>query len=296
MQDPEFEFGGGASNSATSGGFGPNQVSAILGLGLVAIVVYLIVGRAKRVVTGTMLLLTLFLARQCLITLSRGGVYMALGAVAAASFYLLRDRAYRGKLLAAGAVVGAILVFVVIPRLEAITGGVLVSRFENTSGTGRELLIKADLESWAENPVLGVGPGLGGKNRLKYFHVPTAHTEYTRMLAEHGLLGLVSLVLLGAMAVRSVREPEDAAGQGRLRGLSRLRALLHDGERDAVCGPGVCLRSLQRDAGRCQTQCPRRRAAASARRPSRRRREFHESDQPRLARRGLPCRPDPRAS
>ena len=213
LQDPEFDFYGGSSNATTSGGFGPNQVSAILGLGLVAIVVYLILGRAKRVVTGTMLLLMLFLARQCLITMSRGGIYMALGAVAAASFYLLQERAYRRKLLAAGAVIGVILVFVVIPRLEAITGGVLVSRFENTSGTGRELLIKGDLESWSQNPLLGVGPGMGGANRLKYFTVSAAHTEYTRLLAEHGLLGLVCLVLLGAMAVRNVRDQKTRQGK-----------------------------------------------------------------------------------
>ena len=206
LQDPDFEFYGGSSNATTSGGFGPNQVSAILGLGIVAILVYLIVAKASRVLSGAMLFLTLLLLRQCLITLSRGGIYMALGAVAAASFYLLRERAYRRKLLAGGAVVAVILIVVVIPRLQAMTGGVLVSRFENTSGTGRELLIKGDLDSWSQNPLLGVGPGMGGANRLKYFSVPTAHTEYTRLLAEHGLLGLVSLVLLGAMAVRNIRD------------------------------------------------------------------------------------------
>jgi hypothetical protein len=45
---------------------------------------------------------------------------------------------------------------------------------------------------------------MGGKNRLKYFHVATAHTEYSRMLAEHGLLGLMALGLMGWMAYRNV--------------------------------------------------------------------------------------------
>ena len=113
---------------------------------------------------------------------------MACGSIAAASFYLFRDRAYRGKLLAAGVVVGAHPGPGRDPRLQAITGGVLVSRFENTSGTGRELLIKGDMDSWSESPVLGVGPGMGGANRLKYFDVPTAHTEYTRCWASTGFL------------------------------------------------------------------------------------------------------------
>lgn len=213
LADPEFDFYGGSSNAAASGGFGPNQVSAILGLGLVAIGVYLVAGKNKRIVTGAMFVLTLFLARQCLITLSRGGVYMACGAAAAASFYLFRDKTYRKKLLVGGAVLGAALAFVVIPRLQAITGGVLVSRFENTSGTGRELLIKGDMDSWSQNPVLGVGPGMGGANRLKYFDVPTAHTEYTRLVAEHGILGFVSLILMAAMAVRAVRIQRTAQGK-----------------------------------------------------------------------------------
>ncbi len=220
LEDPDFDFYGGSSNAAASGGFGPNQVSAILGLGLVAIMVYLIAAKNKRIVTGTMFVLALVLARQCLITLSRGGVYMACGSGMAAAFYLLREKASRGKLLLGAAALGAILALVVIPRLQAMTGGVLVSRFENTSGTGRELLIKGDMDSWSENPVLGVGPGMGGANRLKYFNVPTAHTEYTRLVAEHGILGLVSLILIGVMAVRAVK------GERSLRGKAISAALL----------------------------------------------------------------------
>ena len=61
LADPEFDFYGGSSNAAASGGFGPNQVSAILGLGIVAIGVYLVAGKPKRIVTAAMLVLTLFL-------------------------------------------------------------------------------------------------------------------------------------------------------------------------------------------------------------------------------------------
>ncbi len=213
LQDPEFAFYGGASNSATSGGFGPNQVSAALGLGILAVIAYLMLGVKKRPVVGAMFLIILFLIRQCLVTLSRGGIYMAVGGLGAASLFLMKDHAMRKKLIL-GVVLGGLVVgLVVIPRLQAITGGVLVSRFENTSGTGRDLLIKADLRSWSENPVLGVGPGRGETNRLKYFHTGEAHTEYTRMVGEHGLLGLVSLVALGLIAVRSVRAQDTLRGK-----------------------------------------------------------------------------------
>ena len=208
LADPDFEFYGGSSNAATSGGFGPNQVSAILGLGMVAIFLYLVAGKPKRVVTGTMLVLFLFLTRQCLITLSRGGLWMTIGAVGAASVFLIKDPLYRKRLAVGLVVVGAIILLVVIPRLDAITGGVLVTRLENTAGTGREELIRGDMESWESSPLLGVGPGMGGANRLKYFDVPTAHTEFTRMVAEHGVLGLVSLIVLGFIALRAIREPK----------------------------------------------------------------------------------------
>lgn len=109
--------------------------------------------------------------------------------------------------------IGAVVALVIIPRLQAVTGGVLVSRFENTGSTGRDLLIKADLQSWSQNPLLGIGPGLGEPNRLRYFHAGAAHTEYSRMLAEHGLLGVFSLIVLGAIGFRSVREQSSLKGK-----------------------------------------------------------------------------------
>ncbi len=46
--------------------------------------------------------------------------------------------------------------------------------------------------------ITGVGPGSANKLREQYGYtkVAAAHTEYTRMLAEHGLLGLLSMILL----------------------------------------------------------------------------------------------------
>ena len=151
LEDPEFGFAGGSSNAVSSGGFGPNQVSAALGLGMVAILIYILL-KPPRIVTAIMLAMFLFLARQCLITLSRGGMYMAAGAVVAAAAFLVQDPALRRRFLVGTVVVGAVLYFLVIPRLETMTGGVLVSRFENTSGTGRELLIKGDLEQLDAEP------------------------------------------------------------------------------------------------------------------------------------------------
>jgi len=193
------------SNAIGSGGFGPNQVSAVLGLGILAAVFWLVVGAGNTVASGALAVLVLFLFRQCVVTFSRGGLYMAVGGILAAAFYLARDRRTRWRLLGAAAVILPILVFVIWPRLESMTSGVIGERFGDTQLTGRDLLIKGDLESWSENIVLGVGPGMGGPNRLKYFHVSSAHTEYTRLVGEHGMLGLAALVLLGLMTLRNIR-------------------------------------------------------------------------------------------
>ncbi len=199
--DEEF---GNQANRAASGGFGPNQVSAVLGLGILCVFFILLIGVGNTIASASLVLLTLFLIRQCAITFSRGGLWMASAGILSAAFYLARDRRTRLRLIGVAVVVIPLLVFVVWPRLEEMTGGKIGDRFANTDSTGRDLLVQGDLVTWSENPVLGAGPGMGGKNRLKYFHVATAHTEYSRMLAEHGLLGLMALGLMGWMAYRNV--------------------------------------------------------------------------------------------
>jgi hypothetical protein len=193
-----------ASNRAASGGFGPNQVSATLGLAIICVFLIMALGVGSIIAQGSLVLLTLFLIRQAAITFSRGGLWMAGAGILSAAFYLARDKKTRLRLLGVAVIVAPLLIFVIWPRLEAMTGGKIGDRFANTDSTGRDLLVKGDLLTWSENPVLGAGPGMGGKNRLKYFHVQTAHTEYSRMLAEHGILGLLALFLMGWMAFSNI--------------------------------------------------------------------------------------------
>jgi O-antigen ligase len=57
-----------------------------------------------------------------------------------------------------------------------------------------------------DNPAAGVGPGVGPYVRASYGGFRAAsHTEYTRMLGEHGILGLLSLACLLYVAVRAFR-------------------------------------------------------------------------------------------
>ena len=87
------------SNFATSGGFGPNQVSSVLGLGGLLIVLCLLAGKANKWLKASLFALLLLFIVQSAMTFSRGGLYNAGGALLAASVYLLRDSRTRRLLL-----------------------------------------------------------------------------------------------------------------------------------------------------------------------------------------------------
>jgi hypothetical protein len=48
-----------------------------------------------------------------------------------------------------------------------------------------------------------VGLGQARRYHIAFFRSASAHTEYTRILAEHGLLGLVAFALVAAIAWRA---------------------------------------------------------------------------------------------
>ncbi|MCH7525118.1 MAG: phosphate/phosphite/phosphonate ABC transporter substrate-binding protein, partial [Bacteroidetes bacterium] len=74
---------GTASNIATSGGFGPNQVSTILGLGIFAIVVRLFLKSPSMFVKLLNLTILGAMTFRAIVTFSRGGVFAAIIVVAA---------------------------------------------------------------------------------------------------------------------------------------------------------------------------------------------------------------------
>jgi O-antigen ligase len=193
---------GNESNFVTSGGFGPNQVSAALGLGALLALLCVLTDKRKWTFRVLMLGVTLWLATQSALTFSRGGLYTAAGAAVLGILYLSRDARARIKIVLVAAVLFVVVSYVVLPRLDAFTGGALSARFENTDSTGRNTIAQADLQIWAQNPVFGIGPGESKMEHAQYYRRIATHTEYTRLLAEHGLLGLAAGLLLLIMAAQ----------------------------------------------------------------------------------------------
>jgi hypothetical protein len=144
------------------------------------------------------------LLAQSALTYSRGGLYNAVGAVVLAVLLLLRNSRARITLLAVAIPLFVVGHFLVFPWIDSLTNGTLFERFQDTSLTGRDMLIQADLQTWMKNLAWGAGPGRSALMYVALFRDSASHTEFSRMLAEHGMLGLASLVALVVMVLRNI--------------------------------------------------------------------------------------------
>jgi O-antigen ligase len=192
------------SNLATSGGFGPNQVSAALGLGALLCFVALLQGSGSKSVRLFLGLLLIAFAAQSALTFSRGGLFMAFASAMLTSLFIIRNPRARVRLLVLGLLLFLVGSYVVLPKLEAFTRGNLITRFQNTSSTRRNVIAGDDLKTWEQNPILGVGPGQAKYRHESFRRVVAAHTEFSRLLAEHGSFGFAALVLLLFAASRTI--------------------------------------------------------------------------------------------
>jgi len=194
------------SNFITSGGFGPSQVSAILSLG--AFFLFLLATlqtswyRRFLPLGGALALATL-----SALTFSRGGVYNLAAGLFVFLAFSIRNNRLRNTfilLLFFGYIVGTYSIY---PKLDEFTGGMLMKRFADTQLTGRWEIMLSNLMVWQQNPLLGAGPGMAVYMGYTMIGISAgAHTEYSRLLAEHGILGLVALFLLIIMALSALRK------------------------------------------------------------------------------------------
>ena len=198
---------GTTSNFETSGGFGPNQVSTILGLGVFIFFVQLVFNSKSRVLQIVNAVMIVVLAFRGLVTFSRGGMLTAIMMVFVLFIiiYFKANSKTKPK-------IGIIIMLSFIIGLgvwgysSLQTNGLINKRYANEDAlgrqkksklAGREILIETELQMFLDNPLLGVGVGRGKAIRKKETGIDLAsHDEITRMLAEHGSLGLLDLIIL----------------------------------------------------------------------------------------------------
>ncbi len=211
---------GTESNEATSGGFGPNQVSSMLGFGAFAAFACFLLFRNTAKFKIYLGLAMLLLTAQSVMTFSRGGMYNAVGA----GFILVLFRAGNLKVAAKRLfpIIAAAIFFllVIFPVLNQMTGGKLQERFSDPGTTQRSEIIESDFAILQENPVLGIGVGEAKQYRKRFLEFRAAsHTEFSRLLSEHGSLGIMALLCLLVVTVFNIRRQESNIGKAFVAGL-----------------------------------------------------------------------------
>jgi O-antigen ligase len=204
------------SNFVTSGGFGPNQISTVLGLAALFAFLVSIDRSTPQLLRWLTSGATLIFLMQSAMTFSRGGLYTAAFAATLAAVVMTVGRGKQQRGRSRGIIVLVLvtiaLIGVVLPRLNQFTQGALTARLKETTTSGRDELVREDLQVWAEHPILGGGPD--ATVRYRTLREGTSHTEYSRLLAEHGLFGALAMATLFFMCMGRLlraRDPRERA-------------------------------------------------------------------------------------
>ncbi|WP_308992634.1 O-antigen ligase family protein [Mariniflexile litorale] len=198
---------GTGSNYAASGGFGPNQVATVLGLGMFVFSIRFFAQSPSMFLKVINVLFFFFISYRAIITFSRGGVITALFMIAAFVFFYFKKVNVFNKLRISRLVLIFVGVGFSIWLYSSLqTSGFIDKRYANQDALGREKedvttgrtdLISFELNEFLNNPIVGVGVGKIKELREKKEGVLAAsHNEMSRILSEHGLLGLIALFIL----------------------------------------------------------------------------------------------------
>lgn len=195
-----------SGNYAATGGFGPNQISTVMGMGAFLLVSRLFTVKNKLINFIDLVLLTM-ISYRAVITFSRGGVFTSIACIIAfiGFLYYKQDRLGRAKINFKIFVVGFSMLGVWL-FTSAATFGLIGNRYANENAlgekkgdisTGRVELVETELEGFYHHPVVGIGVGKGQEYREENLGmVINSHNEVSRLLAEHGMFGVLAILIL----------------------------------------------------------------------------------------------------
>jgi len=254
------------SNFALSGGFGPNQVSLVLGLGGFAALWCVLEAKKGSSLRMPMFIIMIWLAVQSALTFSRGGFLGAAGASAVAIGFLMTVPQIRKQLFVVVALVVVLGTWVIWPMLQDFTGGAIADRYGETDMTGREIYGRQDLATFEEHPLFGVGPG---RSAFEHTGGAVTHTEFTRLLAEHGSFGVFSIAMMVAAFLYNIyrgptaREKALAASVMVWTLLYMSNAAMRTGAPSYMFGLGFCTFAWRPTVARSSARAARRLLASS---------------------------------
>lgn len=198
---------GTASNAAASGGFGPNQVATILGLGMFTMVVRIFLQSPNLFIKLLNIGILCAMAYRGIVTFSRGGIFAA-GIVIAAflTIYFFKVSAKRQGEIILSSILFIIALIITWNISSSQTYGLIDKRYANQDAQGREKtdlttgrvdLFIEEIDGFVNNPFLGIGASRVKDVRVEQSgnHLPS-HNEIGRLLSEHGILGVIILAIL----------------------------------------------------------------------------------------------------
>jgi hypothetical protein len=224
IRTPEFdeiEFNLGA-NFDTAGGFGSNQVATVLGAGLFLSFLFWYLRRytsGYRMIDSVILLGFAF---QGFLTFSRGGMIGGMISILALILFFSSENSSANNFGITVSKFNKLLIpifvlFMSFILADNLTGGLLSLRYLGESGvtlagtkekninnltTGRYDILMGDIELWERYPIFGTGVGASAFLRNDDHRQVAAHVEMSRLLAEHGVLGLGFILVLSILIGR----------------------------------------------------------------------------------------------
>lgn len=197
-----------SSNPATSGGFGPNQVATVLGIGMFIFFTRLIIASKTKLLFIINLIILFNIVYRGLVTFSRGG--MLTGFVMIALFLIML---YKDVSSYARSRLYILFVFMLVAFVltwlytSSQTGGLIDKRYANKDATGRmkesqftgrEDIWNSEIAAFEDHPVFGAGvaKGLEIRELATGGLIVVSHNEITRTLAEHGTMGIIALLIV----------------------------------------------------------------------------------------------------
>ena len=198
--------------------------------------------KRSHLLRGGFVVIGLWLLAQSALTFSRTGLYLFFAALGVATPFLIQSKS-RGLRFLLLLIVVAGISWAILPMLDAFTGGQLIERFKDRRLTGRDEIPMAELQLWQQKPVFGNGVGMSMYYRSAMTHqeVPASHTEYTRLLAEHGLLGAGALAALLVMTAQAFLRAQGSWAKATVAALSVWSFLFMAGTSRRLVAPAFLL-------------------------------------------------------
>ncbi len=198
---------GTGSNTELSGGFGPNQVSTVLGLGMFVFFSRILLVSKSKLIFIANLGVALLISYRGLVTFSRGGMLTGLIMIVFLLYFIYINTKSRGKLKLFYFFGFLLVVFLMVWSYTSFqTDGLIEKRYANQDArgrvkdsqfTGREDIAAQEFDIFLNHPFFGAGvarateirTGINGFRSL-------SHNEISRLMSEHGALGILALLVL----------------------------------------------------------------------------------------------------